>query len=176
ERHACEAMKLERGVQRDDERGRDSQDDVVIEPVFCRALPRKPRPTFAQRVQEDDQEHGQPEEAKFDANTAAGLEQDVLGRKRPLSRVQGVVIKSVNEDARDQGGGNEISEKDSSAVSALGIFPDGDRGCDGCVSAHLLATCSSVLTENFLYWLNRCKLRQCWRGVSTSTVACSGNQ
>src|SRR5215831_4673137 len=48
----------------------------------------------------------------------------------------------------------------------------------GCcrVCAHFLMTCSSVLTENFLYAENWCKLRQCCLGVSTSTRASVGNQ
>src|SRR5579864_363608 len=49
-----------------------------------------------------------------------------------------------------------------------------DSSCCGCT--HFFMTCSSVLTENFLYALNWCKLRQCCLGVSTSTRACVGNQ
>src|SRR5271169_1036762 len=50
-----------------------------------------------------------------------------------------------------------------------------EGGCSG-ICAHLLVTCSSVLTENFLYAVNWCKLRQCCLGVSTSTRAWVGNQ
>src|SRR5271169_7169174 len=52
---------------------------------------------------------------------------------------------------------------------------DDAGGCGG-IRAHFLITCSSVLTENFLYAVNWCKLRQCCLGVSTSTRACVGNQ
>ena len=57
-----------------------------------------------------------------------------------------------------------------------GLGAIGNAGGCCSVRAHFLMTCSSVVTENFLYAVNWCKLRQCCRGVSTSTRACVGNQ
>src|SRR5579863_3590897 len=104
----------------------------------------------------------------------------MLGRERTVDRRQLVVIEAIKKDGQVTDDGDGIEGIETHPMPSFGVGNDccsrGKTG-GGCgVRAHFLITCSSVLTENFLYAENWCKLRQCCLGVSTSTRAWVGNQ
>src|SRR5690242_18051922 len=102
----------------------------------------------------------------------------MLGGEWAIDRRQLVVVEAINKDGQVGGNRERIEGVEAHTMAAFRIR-HGTRVNDnagGCGCAHLLMICSSVLTENFLYAVNWCKLRQCCLGVSTSTRACVGNQ
>jgi len=82
-------------MQSDDQRRDGAQDDVEIQPVPGISLPAQPDPFFAQRVEINQEKQEHTEHAQVDANPAARPQQIVLGRIRPLTRTQRVVVESV---------------------------------------------------------------------------------
>ena len=147
-------MELERGVQRDDERGGEAQQHMEVQPVASQALPAEPRPVLAQGVEEDDQEHGKTKDAELDPDASAGPEQHMLRHERAVIGAGCVVIKAISQDAYDQGDGNDVAGNQAQPVTGFRILcGDRYRGLQrgwggGC--AHFCATCSSVVTENCL--------------------------
>src|SRR5579862_5703456 len=102
----------------------------------------------------------------------------MLRGKRSVYRRKLVVVEAVNEDGKVGGNRKHVEAVQThtmASVCILHVLSAVDNGGCGC-GTHFFMTCSSVLTENFLYALNWCKLRQCCRGVSTSTRAWVGNQ
>src|SRR5208282_5708231 len=87
-------------------------------------------------------------------------------------------VKAIKEDGEIAGNGDDVEGTEAHTMASRcvghGRRPFGNAG--SYCSAHFFITCSSVLTENFLYAVNWCKLRQCCLGVWTSTRACVGNQ
>src|ERR1035441_4554667 len=104
----------------------------------------------------------------------------MLGREWTLNRSQLVVVEAIDKDGKIGGDGEDVEAVETHTVASLrvrhGLRPDRDAGSCSGIGTHFLVTCSSVLTENFLYAVNWCKLRQCCLGVSTSTRAEVGNQ
>src|ERR1700756_1445334 len=102
----------------------------------------------------------------------------VLRRERAVDGRELVVVEAIDKDGQICGKSQSVKKVHTHAMAALGVGNGsgtiGNSQSSG--STHCFMTCSSVLTENFLYEVNWCKLRQCCRGVSTSTRAWVGNQ
>ena len=91
-----------------------------------------------------------PRKPSFIPIAPLGRKRVVLGREPPFGGTQGVVVEAVNGQADNQGDGKHIAAGEANAMCSL-LIPGGHGcSCDGGVSAHCLATCSSVSTENLL--------------------------
>src|ERR1700675_2898827 len=105
----------------------------------------------------------------------------MLRRKWPVDGRQLVIVKPINKDRQVDGDSQSVQGIQPHAMGSFIVwhsrgYRGGTAGGCGGIRAHLLVPFSSVPTENFLYSVNWCKLRQCCRGVSTSTIARVGNQ
>src|SRR5437868_8197968 len=99
-----------------DERCRQSKEDVDVQPVPRVSLLHQPGPALAQRVEEYRKENKHAEEPKLQANGSAGFEQCVLGREGALRGVEGVVIEAVNGERKQQRDGDHVSADQPKAM------------------------------------------------------------
>src|SRR6266853_1063434 len=95
EGHPGNSPEFEGGVQSDYHRRGGAQDDVKIQPVPGNSLPAEPAPFLGQGVEINQEKQEHPQHTQVYANGAAGTQQSVLGRKRPLARTERVVVESV---------------------------------------------------------------------------------
>src|ERR1017187_140628 len=133
------------------ERRPEAKQHVKIEPALGTALASEPSPSFAQRVEEDDQKHRQPQETQFQSQSATGFEKGVFGGKRAVGLRKRVVVEAVNCNREGQAHGDHISGHEPYTMTTFCVSRGCDcGGCYGCICAHLFVTCSSVLTANLL--------------------------
>src|SRR5581483_1552455 len=153
EGNSGESLELERGVKSDDERGGESQKHVNVEPMPRIALFQQPRPALSQGIKKDGKEYKQAEKSQLQSNRAAGPQNGMFRRERPMDHVQPVIFPPVNRQSQQQRNGCCISKNQSQPVASV-TFRDMYRSGTGrgrkYAGAHCLATYSSVLTENCL--------------------------
>src|SRR5215469_8983556 len=96
ERDPGKSLELERRVERNDERSRQSQQYMNVQPVSGAALPHQPGPVLTKRIKKDCQEDSQPEKAELQSDYTTGLQQVVLIGERTLGNIEGVIHPTIN--------------------------------------------------------------------------------
>ena len=135
-------------MKRNNERRRESEHDVKIEPVPGNPLTLQPRPPFADGVEEDDAEHARAQDSELQSDGAAGLQLVVLEREGPILQGKPVVIESVDGKRKYEGDREYGSDRDANAVAAAqqsGIRRVNRDLCRNGLCAHLAPVPSSVL-------------------------------
>src|SRR5579864_3783075 len=137
-------------MERNNKRGSQSKEYMEVQPMPGESLLRKPFSALTQRIQEDDEEHAEASEAKLQPDHPAGLQQNMLRRKWTIRRRERVIVEPVNRQSSHQNDGDHITRDQKTVVSAVFGWNRYGGSCDCGVGTHLVATCSSVLTENRL--------------------------
>src|SRR5215467_2813372 len=96
ERNPGESLELKRRVERNDERSRQSQQYMNVQPVSGAALPHQPGPVLTKRIKKDCEENSKPEKAELQSDYTTGLQQVVLIGERALGNIEGVIIPTIN--------------------------------------------------------------------------------
>ncbi len=136
----------------DDDRCGNSEDYVIIQPVFRAAPSREPRDPLANWVDEDSAEDRNTEKSEFKPNGPAWTQDVVLSRKWTVRSAEQVVIPPVSGNRDDKSDCKQPPDYEANSMTSFRIYRLSDIVPYRCLNAQFFVPpiATSVLTENRL--------------------------